>query len=114
MQSSTSRYFNLYPFSAFNSSQATAWVQLPAVMSIVNPSIGVISLIIHFIRGYVDGDGSIYITNNNIDELIDMFTIEMNQTEKINYEIKGFYIDALNVMSDVSNLIRIEKNYKIY
>lgn len=66
------------------------------------------------ILSYVIDDKKYYITNNNIEELISKYTIDMNNEEKYNYEINGFYIDAINVISDVNNLIEIEKEYHIY
>lgn len=58
-------------------------------------------------------DGKKYYARNN-EILVNEYTKEMNQEKKALYKINGVKINALNVVCTVEELIKIERDFKIY
>lgn len=64
------------------------------------------------ILSYLIGDERYYARNSQV--LIKEYTKDMNIENKILYEINGVKINALNVVCTVEELIKIERDFKIY
>lgn len=64
------------------------------------------------ILSYLIGDERYYARNSQV--LIKEYTKDMNIENKIFYEINGVKINALNVVCTVEELIKIERDFKIY
>ena len=64
------------------------------------------------VLSYIIDDKKYYA--NSISELTDKFLIDKKLSDKIYYEKYGFYIDAINVVCETKELIKLEKLTNIY
>jgi len=66
------------------------------------------------VLSYVINDKKYYVSNDNINDLINQVTINKSDEDKIYYELNGFNIDAINIVCETQELIKLEKIADIY